>query len=145
MGQTARGARHVLCITRHPWGLHPFGIGQALGLRAGGNSIDNTLRIGEIVRSHWVLLDVRIHQVVNGFGYGDVHLWSESGALLGTASQSTIGRRWPDTARKSLTLARTPSARMCWYEHFGAVRIRRSEGRRGAKRAVKINGATLTL
>jgi len=68
----------------------PFGIGQALGLRARGNSIDNTLRIGQMVRSDWVLLDVPVHQVVNGFGYGDVHLWSESGALPGTASQSTI-------------------------------------------------------
>jgi acyl-CoA thioesterase-2 len=74
----------------------PFGIGQALGLRAGGNSIDNTLRIGHLVRLDWVLLDVRIHQVANGFGYGDVHLWSEDGALLGTASQSTIVRHWPD-------------------------------------------------
>jgi acyl-CoA thioesterase len=72
----------------------PFGIGQALGLRAGGNSLDNTLRIGRLVASDWVLLDVRVHQVVSGFGYGDVHLWSEAGVLLGTASQSTIVRAW---------------------------------------------------
>jgi acyl-CoA thioesterase len=72
----------------------PFGIGQALGLRAGGNSLDNTLRIGRMVNTHWVLLDVRIHQVWQGFGYGDVHLWSEEGVLLGTASQSTIVRMW---------------------------------------------------
>jgi acyl-CoA thioesterase len=74
----------------------PFGIGQALGLRAGGNSLDNTLRVGRMVPSHWVLLDVRIHQVAHGFGYGDVHLWSEDGVLLGTASQSTIVRMWPE-------------------------------------------------
>ncbi len=72
----------------------PFGIGQALGLRAGGNSLDNTLRLGRIVATDWVLLDVRVHQVANGFGHGDVHLWSESGALLATASQSTIVRMW---------------------------------------------------
>lgn len=74
----------------------PFGIGQALGLMAGGNSLDNTLRIGRIAPTEWVLLDIRVHQVVNGFGYGDVHLWSESGTLLGTASQSTIVRMWRD-------------------------------------------------
>jgi acyl-CoA thioesterase len=74
----------------------PFGIGQALGLRAGGNSLDNTLRVGRMVTTHWVLLDIRIHQVVRGFGYGDVHLWSEDGSLLGTASQSTIVRMWPE-------------------------------------------------
>ena len=74
----------------------PFGIGQALGLRAGGNSLDNTLRLGRIVPTEWVLLDIRVHQVVNGFGHGDVHLWSESGTLLATASQSTIVRMWRD-------------------------------------------------
>ena len=70
----------------------PFGIGQALGLMAGGNSLDNTLRIGDPVSTEWVLLDVRVHHVGHGFGHGDVHLWSESGALLATASQSTIVR-----------------------------------------------------
>ncbi|HET6964950.1 MAG TPA: thioesterase family protein [Acidimicrobiales bacterium] len=74
----------------------PFGIGQALGLRAGGNSLDNTLRLGRTVPTEWVLLDIRVHQVVNGFGHGDVHLWSESGTLLATASQSTIVRMWRD-------------------------------------------------
>lgn len=73
----------------------PFGIGQALGLRAGGNSLDNTLRVGRMTPTDWVLLDIRVHQVVNGFGYGDVHLWAEDGVLLGTASQSTIVRMWP--------------------------------------------------
>jgi acyl-CoA thioesterase-2 len=72
----------------------PFGIGQALGLRAGGNSLDNTLRIGRVVPTEWVLLDIRIHQVANGFGHGDVHLWSEDGTLMATASQSTIVRMW---------------------------------------------------
>jgi acyl-CoA thioesterase len=74
----------------------PFGIGQALGLLAGGNSLDNTIRIGQPVSTEWVLLDVRVHHVGHGFGHGDVHLWSESGALLATASQSTIVRMWPN-------------------------------------------------
>ena len=73
----------------------PFGIGQALGLPAGGNSLDNTLRMGRQADTHWVLLDVRVHQVNNGFGHGDVHLWSQSGVLLATASQSAIVRMWP--------------------------------------------------
>ncbi|HET9690178.1 MAG TPA: acyl-CoA thioesterase [Acidimicrobiales bacterium] len=72
----------------------PFGIGQALGLRAGGNSLDNTLRIGELRPSEWVLLDVRIHAVQHGFGHGDVHLWAQDGTLLAMASQSTIVRKW---------------------------------------------------
>ena len=72
----------------------PFGIGQALGLPAGGNSLDNTLRVGRIVETDWVLLDIRVHQIYRGFGHGVVHLWSEDGQLIGTASQSTIVRMW---------------------------------------------------
>jgi len=74
----------------------PFGIGQALGAQAGGNSLDNTLRIGQLVPTEWVLLDVRVHAVRNGFGHGDVHLWAEDGTLLATASQSTIVRFWEE-------------------------------------------------
>ena len=38
----------------------PFGIGQALGMQAGGNSLDNTLRMGTLVPTAWVLLDIRV-------------------------------------------------------------------------------------
>lgn len=72
----------------------PFGIGQALGQRAGGNSLDNTLRVASRVATDWVLADVRVHAVRDGFGHGLVHLWAEDGTLLGTASQSTIVRMW---------------------------------------------------
>jgi acyl-CoA thioesterase len=72
----------------------PFGIGQALGERAGGNSLDNTLRVARLVPTDWVLADVRIHAVHGGFGHGLVHLWAEDGTLLGTASQSTMVRAW---------------------------------------------------
>ena len=72
----------------------PFGIGQALGAQAGGNSLDNTLRVAQLVPTKWVLLDIRVHAVVHGFGHGVVHLWAEDGTLLATASQSTIVRFW---------------------------------------------------
>ena len=76
--------------------LVPFGIGQALGARAGGNSLDNTLRVAHRVTTDWLLLDVRIHAVADGFGHGLVHLWAEDGSLLGTASQSAVVRQWRD-------------------------------------------------
>jgi acyl-CoA thioesterase len=72
----------------------PFGIGQALGVRAGGNSLDNTLRVAHRVPTEWVLADIRVHAIADGFGHGLVHLWAEDGTLLGTASQSTIVREW---------------------------------------------------
>ncbi len=72
----------------------PFGISQALGHRAGGNSLDNTLRVARRVPTDWVLADIRVHAVNEGFAHGLVHLWAEDGSLLGTASQSTIVRNW---------------------------------------------------
>jgi acyl-CoA thioesterase len=74
----------------------PFGLSQALGRVGGGNSLDNTLRVARLVPTEWVLLDIRIHAVANGFGNGAVLLWSESGELLATASQSTIVRTFDE-------------------------------------------------
>jgi len=76
--------------------LVPFGIGQALGRRAGGNSLDNTLRVAHRVPTRWVLADVRVHAIADGYGHGLVHLWADDGMLLGTASQSVIVRAWKD-------------------------------------------------
>ncbi|GAC1478775.1 MAG: thioesterase family protein [Acidimicrobiales bacterium] len=72
----------------------PSGIGQALGLAAGGNSLDNTLRVAQLVPTEWVLVDLRIHAIEHGFGHGLAHLWAENGTLLATASQSVIVRFW---------------------------------------------------
>ena len=81
----------------------PFGVSQALGKRAGGNSLDNTMRVAHRVPTTWVLADVRVHAVADGFGHGLVHLWAEDGTLLGTASQSMIVREWRDDAQQPLT------------------------------------------
>ena len=81
----------------------PFGISQALGVRAGGNSLDNTLRIARLVPTDWVLADIRVHAIADGFGHGLVHLWAQDGTLLGTASQSTIVRAWRDDEHQPLT------------------------------------------
>jgi acyl-CoA thioesterase len=72
----------------------PFGIGQALGAYAGGNSLDNTLRVASRAQTEWILADIRVHAIADGFGHGLVHLWTDDGRLLGTASQSTIVRNW---------------------------------------------------
>jgi len=70
----------------------PQGIGAALGKNAGGNSLDNTLRIRRIVPTDWVLLDIRIMGVHGGFGHGVMYLWSQDGELMAAASQSVIVR-----------------------------------------------------
>ncbi len=84
----------------------PMGVGQALGVRGGGNSLDNTLRIVDLVPTDWVLMDIRIHAVERGFGHGLVHMFAEDGTLLATASQSCIVRYWAEP-----TETEAPSAR----------------------------------
>ena len=72
----------------------PFGVGQALGRMAGGTSLDNTIRVARLVPTEWVLIDIAVHAVANGFGHGLVHLWAQDGTLLATASQSCRVRYW---------------------------------------------------
>lgn len=84
----------------------PMGLGQALGAHAGGNSLDNTLRVVDLVPTDWVLLDIRVHAVANGFGHGLVHLWAQDGTLLATASQSTILRFHAEFEERRQRLAR---------------------------------------
>ncbi|MFV0309817.1 MAG: acyl-CoA thioesterase [Desertimonas sp.] len=74
----------------------PFAVGQALGIAGGGNSLDNTLRIVELVPTEWVLLEIRVHAAERGFGHGLVNMFAEDGTLLAVASQSCIVRYWKD-------------------------------------------------
>ena len=70
----------------------PGAVGNALGLNAGGNSLDNTIRYRRIVATEWVLCDIRITGVHGGFGHGAMYLFAQDGELMATASQSLIVR-----------------------------------------------------
>ncbi len=70
----------------------PLGLGETLDADITSNSLDNTLRVANLVPTEWVLVDVRIDVVNHGFGHGFVYLWSEGGTLMATASQSAIIR-----------------------------------------------------
>jgi acyl-CoA thioesterase len=70
----------------------PMGVAHALGVVAGGTSLDNTIRIGPFVHTNWILLDLRPHLAVGGYGHGIAHAWSERGDLLATASQTAAMR-----------------------------------------------------
>ena len=71
-------------------------VSQPLGRRAMGRSLDNTLRVVRLRPTEWVLCDIRIHALVDGYAQGIAFLWSEDGDLLATASQSTSVRLWPE-------------------------------------------------
>lgn len=72
----------------------PAGLGQALGIRATSRSIDNTLRVIAHEPTEWVLVDVRMQSVQEGFAHGLAYLWSPQGRLLAIAGQtSTVQER----------------------------------------------------
>jgi acyl-CoA thioesterase len=66
----------------------PLAACATAGVHGAGTSLDNSLRVGRLVDSEWVLLDLRGHVAEGGYGHGDAHLWSPDGVLLGTASQT---------------------------------------------------------
>ena len=76
----------------------PSGIGHAFGEGVGGNSLDNTIRFLGIVPTEWVLCDTVIEGTANGFVHGRMRLFAQGGALLATASQSMIVRRFAPPA-----------------------------------------------
>lgn len=70
----------------------PAGIGHAMGAQAGANSLDNTIRFAHVVPTEWVLLDIHIHAVHDGFVHGAMRLFAEDGTLMALGSQSMIVR-----------------------------------------------------
>jgi acyl-CoA thioesterase len=70
----------------------PSALGNALGKIMSCTSLDNTIRIANHAPNEWILCENQIEHVGDGFGYGRVNMWSESGILLATASQSLIVR-----------------------------------------------------
>jgi acyl-CoA thioesterase-2 len=70
----------------------PMSVARAHGVVAMGTSLDNTIRIGAFVPSEWVLIDLRPHLAAGGYGHGAAHIWSETGQLMATASQTAVIR-----------------------------------------------------
>ena len=69
-------------------------VSQPLGRLVMSRSLDNTLRMVCLEPTEWVLCDIHIEALIGGYGQGIVYLWSQSGTLLATASQSMSVRLW---------------------------------------------------
>ncbi len=70
------------------------GASEPLGRRTRGRSLDNTIRVATLTATEWVLCEIHMHALVGGFGQGTAFLWSQSGVLLATASQSIAAKLW---------------------------------------------------
>ena len=69
-------------------------VSHPVGHRLMGRSLDNTLRTVQLAPTEWVLCDMQIHALVDGYASGICFLWGQDGTLLGTASQSVSAKRW---------------------------------------------------
>jgi acyl-CoA thioesterase len=70
------------------------GVSQPLGRRVMSRSLDNTIRVVHLEPTEWILCEIRIDALVDGYGQGVAYLWSQRGNLLATASQSMSIRAW---------------------------------------------------
>lgn len=63
-------------------------VSPAMGRETRSNSLDNTLRVHTLCDSEWLLCDIHISGVAQGFCHGTMNIFSEDGTLLAVASQS---------------------------------------------------------
>ena len=88
----------------------PMGISFIQQGKAGSTSLDNTLRVIDLVPSDWYLLDIRVDAIASGFGHGVIHIWSEDGTLCAIGSQSCIVRsREPGSHSPPKRLVESPN------------------------------------
>jgi acyl-CoA thioesterase len=73
-------------------------LSQPLGFPTMGRSLDNTIRIVTLEPTDWVLTEIHMHALSGGFAQGTAYMWSQSGTLLATASQSIAARAWDSSA-----------------------------------------------
>ncbi len=66
----------------------PLAVCRAVGVQGAGTSLDNTLRVGHLVDTEWVLVELDAHAADAGYGYGVSHMWSPDGTLMATGSQT---------------------------------------------------------
>lgn len=66
----------------------PIAVCRAAGVEGAGTSLDNSLRVGRLVDTEWVLVELEAHVADGGYGYGVSHLWAPDGTLMATGSQT---------------------------------------------------------
>lgn len=67
----------------------PLAVARAAGKMGAGASLDNSMRFrGGVAHTEWVLIELHGELANGGFGHGSLRVWTESGELIATGSQS---------------------------------------------------------
>ena len=113
----------------------PLAVCRAVGVQGAGTSLDNTLRVGRLVDTEWVLVELEAHIADGGYGYGVSHMWAPDGTLMahGLADGQVVQLRRvpgeagaPSLGRKLIRLPRQKGP--CSLAAAGLAR-RRCDGR----------------
>ena len=96
-GQVGRLCLWLRIVDGEPWtparlafvaDMVPVSVCRAAGVLGAGTSMDNTLRLGRLVDTEWVLLDLLPHVAWGGYGTGTGLMWAQDGTLMAVASQT---------------------------------------------------------
>jgi acyl-CoA thioesterase-2 len=66
----------------------PIAVCRAAGIQGAGTSLDNSLRVGLLVDTEWVLVELDSHAADGDYGWGVSHMWAPDGTLMATGSQT---------------------------------------------------------
>jgi acyl-CoA thioesterase-2 len=66
---------------------------NALGVRSGGSSLDNTIRHFGMPEGQWVLAELAVHAIRDSVAHGSFEIRDETGAVLAIGGQSFVARR----------------------------------------------------
>ena len=66
----------------------PIAVCRSVGVEGAGTSLDNSIRVAQLVDTEWVLVELEAQGAHGGYGYGVSHLWAPDGTLMATGSQT---------------------------------------------------------
>jgi acyl-CoA thioesterase II len=96
-GERGRVCLWMRLVDGEPWtparlsfvaDMVPLAVCRTTGSYGAGTSLDNSLRMGRLVDTEWVLLDLYPHAAWGGYGTGTGVMWAQDGTLLAVASQT---------------------------------------------------------